>query len=383
MSSAHSGEMSATILYVQACKFMLVPDEHTPSMWEELFSLLPKLRQSLSCRVCRGLLVDPFGSLCCEHYVCRGCLKKKRSLNPGCRWCQNLDKLVEEKQIRIVLACYKKFCEYISESSAVRNMQVQNGEYNKTLAILQEAIASPIDLKNTNKGHLRVPEAVMTPAGSNSDGNNKMAVMSRDQPPALLSSGLTKPLSKRKVIQLLSEPKEGNEQPKKKKKKFFKGSCYTYKKKRTAAKIPKQQVEKESDNLEMKSQPIVIEDSQTDSPADKSGTEKVAKHSRDIEVIEIIDNNCPTDEVQELTPDSERKRSTKTTRSHKHKKLDKKVKKQIRCRCGNSCKPGIQKCIGPRCPCIRSKLSCLDCSCKDCANPLNDNNNNGKGIKIS
>ena len=370
--------MSATILYVQACKFMLVTDEQSTAMWDELFvDLLPKLRQSLSCRVCRGLLVDPFGSLCCEHYVCRGCLKKKRSLNPGCRWCQNLEKLVEDKQIRIVLACYKKLCEYVAKSSAVRNMQVQNGEYNKTLAILQEAITSPIDLIVTDKNHLEqiTEERMSIPASNVKD--NKTAAVSRDKTPALISDGLKKPLSKRKVIQLLSEPTNRGEQSKKKKKKHFKGTIYSYKKKRGITKLSNSKEQDETGSgKELESETAEFKRQETtNSSSDKNIAEDTAKEVNDSKIVEIGNDSCLASETEDLN--EKEKTVPKPLRSRKQNILGK-TAKTIFCRCGSSCKSGIPKCIGSRCPCARNGLSCVDCPCKSCANPLNNNNNKGK-----
>lgn len=107
---------SATSLYVQACKFLLCGEDK--SSWDQLMAVLPQLRNALTCRVCRGLIVDPLSSGYCRHYVCRACLQKKRALNPGCKWCLDFSKLRQsDEQIRVVLACYKLLCEAIKSSS--------------------------------------------------------------------------------------------------------------------------------------------------------------------------------------------------------------------------------------------------------------------------
>ena len=107
---------SATSLYVQAWKFLLCGEDR--SSWDQLMEILPLLRNALTCRVCRGLIVDPLSSGYCQHYVCRTCLKRKRALNPGCKWCLDFSNLRQsDEQIRVVLSCYKLLCEAIKSSS--------------------------------------------------------------------------------------------------------------------------------------------------------------------------------------------------------------------------------------------------------------------------
>ena len=111
---------NATSLYVQACKFLLCGEDR--SSWDQLMAILPQLRKSLTCRVCRGLIVDPLSSGYCQHYVCRSCLKRKRALNPGCKWCLDFSTLKQsDEQIRVVLACYKLLCDAIKSSSYYAN----------------------------------------------------------------------------------------------------------------------------------------------------------------------------------------------------------------------------------------------------------------------
>ena len=107
---------SATLLYVQACKFLLCGEDR--SSWDQLMAILPRLRNALTCRVCRVLIVDPLSSGYCQHYVCRACLKRKKALNPGCKWCLDFSTLKQsDEQVRVVLACYKLLCEAINSSS--------------------------------------------------------------------------------------------------------------------------------------------------------------------------------------------------------------------------------------------------------------------------
>ena len=125
---------SATSLYVQACKFLLCGEDR--SSWDQLVAILPRLRNSLTCRVCRGLIVDPLSSGYCQHYVCRACLKRKKALNPGCKWCLDFSTLKQsDEQIRVVLACYKLLCEAINSSS----YYVENDQNLAIANLLREA----------------------------------------------------------------------------------------------------------------------------------------------------------------------------------------------------------------------------------------------------
>lgn len=132
--------MSATGLYVKACRYLYSNESNSLSSWNELSTLLPQLRAALSCRVCRSLIVDPQSSRYCQHYVCRGCLKNKRALDPGCKWCLDLNKLQQsDRQVRVVLACYKLLCETIQLSDFYSN--VVPGD--KIDNLLSEAVSNP------------------------------------------------------------------------------------------------------------------------------------------------------------------------------------------------------------------------------------------------
>lgn len=349
--------MNATFLYVEACKCMLSSSDDSSSNWNDLFQLLPKLRQALSCRVCRGLLVEPFGSESCEHYVCRGCLRKKRSLNPGCRWCLNMDLLVADKQTRVLLACYQKLCEFIANSGAVGHLRSQNGEYHAILAVIHEASTSPIAMEDCLKDQTLAPglseiNTDVQPATKISSGksNDKMADKPRDCVSRLPAEAIT-PLPKRKIIQLLKEI-DGNEdqKPKRKKKKHFKGTIYNYNKKK---KLQKKMLsmDKEPENIVCQQFTETIQTIENDQDSNE-----------EVQVVDEIDEKplfVETDLSTQAIPGKLRGRS---------------------CRCGVASMGLSRKCIGKRCPCYTSNQPCEHCSCCNCANPLN--NNNGKSSSV-
>ena len=158
---------SATSLYVQACKFLLCGEDR--SSWDQLMAILPRLRNALTCRVCRGLIVDPLSSGYCQHYVCRACLKRKRALNPGCKWCLDFSKLKQsDEQVRVVLACYKLLCEAIKSSS----YYVENDENLVIANLLREAKLNLDVLPNSN---------ILVSKNSQQMADNWGNIASRDQ----------------------------------------------------------------------------------------------------------------------------------------------------------------------------------------------------------
>lgn len=353
---------------------MLSLEAGNQAVWDQLFHLLPKLRQALSCRVCRRLLIDPYGSHSCEHYVCKGCLRKKRSLNPGCRWCTNLERLTEDKQTRIVLACYQKLCEYIAQKtpSGTQRLSIatQNGEYNKTVAIIQEAVTSPISLAHFQNQQPQLVPANSAAGESNSEisssgGNFNMASSESRVTEAKLPPEV-KLMAPQKIAKLLavSPTGNGNQQRRKRKRKPFKGTYYNYgKKKKTAIRLTVSApnlscTSKMPDRVEMDMDSLDFETG--DCPQEIS-QEKEA----DSEEIQVVDDVEPEPKLQQL------KELTAVIPPGKNKKNKGKLK---RCSCGTSSKLQNTRCISTRCPCFSDGGSCECCPCLNCGNPFNNNN---------
>lgn len=111
-------EMNATNYYVSTSRLALQGKAEAPSTWQDLYHLLPILRNSLSCTVCESLLTEPFTpeETSCEHHVCRGCKGRTKKLKPTCSWCRDYSKYFENVQLRILLENYKKLCKFIKIS---------------------------------------------------------------------------------------------------------------------------------------------------------------------------------------------------------------------------------------------------------------------------
>ncbi|XP_073704945.1 E3 ubiquitin-protein ligase MSL2a [Garra rufa] len=108
--------VNATALYVSACRSLLQCDPKDPETYGGLFNVLPFFRDSLSCLVCGNLLQDPVApkNSTCQHYVCKGCKGKKMLLKPSCSWCKDYELFEENKQLQILIDCYRNLCECVS-----------------------------------------------------------------------------------------------------------------------------------------------------------------------------------------------------------------------------------------------------------------------------
>ncbi|KAG7274076.1 hypothetical protein CRUP_028783 [Coryphaenoides rupestris] len=66
----------------------------------------------------RDLLQDPIAPTdsSCQHYVCRGCKGQRMQLKPSCSWCKDYSRFQENRQLSLLVHCYKKLCLYIARS---------------------------------------------------------------------------------------------------------------------------------------------------------------------------------------------------------------------------------------------------------------------------
>ncbi|XP_051841560.1 E3 ubiquitin-protein ligase MSL2 [Antechinus flavipes] len=116
--------VNATALYISASRLVLNYDPGDPKSFTEINRLLPFFRQSLSCCVCGNLLQDPIAptNSTCQHYVCKTCKGKKMMMKPSCSWCKDYEQFEENKQLSILVNCYKKLCEYITQTTLARDI---------------------------------------------------------------------------------------------------------------------------------------------------------------------------------------------------------------------------------------------------------------------
>jgi male-specific lethal 2 len=110
--------MNATNYYVSTTRLVLQAEPDSPASWQDLYTALPTLRNSLSCTVCERLLSEPYTpevrllpgarhkdlqETSCEHHVCKSCKGGVKKLRPTCSWCKDYSKYSENVQLRILI----------------------------------------------------------------------------------------------------------------------------------------------------------------------------------------------------------------------------------------------------------------------------------------
>ncbi|XP_072942639.1 uncharacterized protein msl-2 [Epargyreus clarus] len=121
-------KMNATSLYVSTCRLIILAEAADKSSWIDLFRLVPYLRQSLSCTVCGNLLKEPYTptNSGCQHHVCKKCKGGRKKLKPSCGWCNDYESYSENLQLRILLQCYMKLCDYFMGTDVYKTILEQN-----------------------------------------------------------------------------------------------------------------------------------------------------------------------------------------------------------------------------------------------------------------
>ena len=146
---------NAANLYITTTRYVLLANPEDQATWSELYRYLPYLRQSLSCCVCANILNVPYGPYdsTCQHHVCKECVGGKMRLKPSCSWCKDYSKFVESPPLRMMIQCFRKFCEYIAESPLARQLSggASNGGTNALMTIVREGMDIKDDFRcNTN-----------------------------------------------------------------------------------------------------------------------------------------------------------------------------------------------------------------------------------------
>ncbi|KAI4872693.1 hypothetical protein NFI96_032479 [Prochilodus magdalenae] len=133
---------SATSLYLAACRAALRCDPQQPESFEELYNLLPFFRDTLSCPVCGKLLQDPVApsASTCQHFFCRGCEGETVKVKPPCGCCRNAEQFEENKQLQVLLDCYRSLCEYVWVVITAEQHTSQVGGYAEIMKMLEEVL---------------------------------------------------------------------------------------------------------------------------------------------------------------------------------------------------------------------------------------------------
>nr|XP_020472315.1 E3 ubiquitin-protein ligase MSL2-like isoform X2 [Monopterus albus] len=136
--------VNATALYVSASRAVLKCDPRQPHTFTEMYSLLHFFRESLACRVCGKLLQDPISPTHpeCQHYVCLGCKGQKMQIRPSCSRCKDYSCFQENKQLSLLVQCYRKLCLYVTHSPLLQSISNHVGGSPEVMTLLEEVLMS-------------------------------------------------------------------------------------------------------------------------------------------------------------------------------------------------------------------------------------------------
>ncbi|KAI5635609.1 zinc RING finger of MSL2 domain-containing protein [Phthorimaea operculella] len=307
--------MNATSLYVSTCRLIILADAADRSSWIDLFRLVPYLRQSLSCTVCGNLLKEPYTptSSGCQHHVCKKCKGGRKKLKPSCSWCKDYENYAENLQLRILLQCYKKLCEYFMGTDVYRTLleedEISAGVNGGTVAssglidLVQEGAGFNDDYKSTaglSKSAYSILPCVYTNSTSTQTQGASTSSTSGTETRSSTSKDSPNSRSVSNGSPMYSVMYAGS------------GNKITIKRK-------------------------AVDDS------DSSQSEPPPRESK-------------SNSLGFKKP-SNRSRSSASS-------------KRKGCRCGNAtATPGKLTCCGQRCPCYVESKPCTECKCKGCRNP--------------
>lgn len=120
-------KVNSTSLYITTNKIILNARADNPNSWQDLYRLVPYLRNSLCCVVCGNLLIEPLTPAGgkCPHHLCRKCKGGRKKIKPACTHCKDCDDYTENLQLRTLLQCYKRMCMYLINSDIYKNIETQ------------------------------------------------------------------------------------------------------------------------------------------------------------------------------------------------------------------------------------------------------------------
>lgn len=97
----------------------------------------------LHCFFSGNLLQDPIAPTdsSCQHYVCRGCKGQRMQLKPSCSWCKDYSRFEENRQLSLLVHCYRKLCLYITQSPLAPHIASAASDSPDLQAILNEGLS--------------------------------------------------------------------------------------------------------------------------------------------------------------------------------------------------------------------------------------------------
>ena len=365
--------MNATAIYLKTCRYVIAADFADRETWSDLYRYLPYLRQSLSCFVCRNLVLKPLapGHKNCFHFVCEKCKGGRMKLKPQCSWCKNYHNFQEQTQLRVLVLCFCKLCEYIHNTpigADLRSLST-NGETNNLVKIIQEALDFHDDFQIPD---LLLPPPFLPPKLTETKSST-IPSMPTDQSPSTSSSAIvsTGPSSKSKTTTDLGTELQ-------------------------SADISHSSTDDESDvvvdvghdeppELSPLSSDEIIDVCKTPSPIEKEKHHKKKKSVLSISFDKAKDASSLQQKVLVFNCEDKSIANKVHVSSpvmelavKKAKVVSNPNKTEVKiCKCGRGGTNSRLTCLGQRCPCYIKKLPCIGCRCTGCRNPRKPGHING------
>lgn len=403
--------MNPVNLYISTCRYVIESNPQDPDTWAELYRYIPFLRQALSCCVCTKVFHCPMGPEFskCYHHVCKECLGGKMRLKPSCSWCNNFDDFIEKPQLKIIVRCFKKLCEYIASSAIALNLTTtSNGGTsgdNQLLSVIQEGISIQDDLtaaSNPEKSTLNILPPVLQKVE-----NESCNVVSKvnHETEVKLSKTLARRVNRNKKHKGRVKNTEVNKTNDKNISQTVSGSLSheqnssskgiesVIRNTKSDEKSTKSVILNEkplNDDKEIKSKISETvkaehdyikefpEQQQQSHKTTKLKSRRASSHSANVDGESSCKKTKTMEQTKHASGTGEDSKNNNNSSNEQPDKVKQSTKSNSKtrsygCRCGLAApKPGNLTCCGQRCPCYSAFKGCEECKCRGCRNPRGD-----------
>lgn len=381
-------------LYVKCSRlvFNVEPSEKWDDC-EEFETSIRSLYESILCKSCSQLLVDPVipkkNHFSCQHRVCLDCIGKKRVTISNCKMCSDYTLFEKSNQTKILLRCFQELCELVQSSwiydyiQRRTNHDTGQNEAPSLLEIIDAGInygVAIVLLSDTSSDeNSNDSDVVIAPLNSQIFPDiSPLSPVTLVSPPQEQFTIISDPVI---PVPVVSAPQIVQFQPQLVQSPLPSTSKLTPNQPASFIKYP---VAPKSIMTPMKVQstfapaatPTIYSVMYTG-----SGNKITLKRKPPDEAVAVASNNMTTMTIK--TENGSFKRppmqistanvitTTPTSMATaNNSNILNDPSKRRGCRCGNAtAAPGKLTCCGQRCPCYVDSKACIDCKCKGCRNP--------------
>uniref|UniRef100_A0A673MZ26 MSL complex subunit 2a n=1 Tax=Sinocyclocheilus rhinocerous TaxID=307959 RepID=A0A673MZ26_9TELE len=313
-----------------------------------------------------NLLQDPVApkNSSCQHYVCKGCKGKKMLLKPSCSWCKDYEQFEENKQLQILIDCYRNLCECVSVCVTAEQSASGVKGYPEVKKMLEEVLGVSQEQEDLSpvKDTLDCKVSQETKPCQNSLQSQTSGALAPGHPPQP-QTGLTCLATAHRKVHLSrkrsrSESDSETLQP-------LPITSLIQGPSVAATPPPKTAFEPKAP-----SPPAVV--------VTNGGVLKVNKavlgSTKNIQINTDLGNKKVQAKSKVAVPKAKGKAkdrllSASILAGQPPKVVYKKTQEKKGCKCGRATQnPSVLTCRGQRCPCYSNRKACLDCICRGCQN---------------